>query len=114
MSGPVNPDTITFDAPVAFTDGAAIPAGTIARYEYGFSANSAGPFTAKVIQDGDLTPNPQGKQTFDLDLSGFAFGQWYATARAVSKDGPTSSWSNVAPFEVQAKEPKAPTGFSVG
>jgi hypothetical protein len=114
MSGPVNPDTITFDAPVAFVDGSPIPANGIAKYEYGFSQSAAGPFTARIVSDTDLTPNPQGKQTHELDLAGFAFGQWYAAARAVSADNMPSAWSNVAAFEVRAREPKPPTGFSVG
>lgn len=113
MSGPINPDTITFDAPVAFTDGSAIPAGTLLRYEYVFAQVATGPFS-KIIPDTDFAPNPQGKQTADLDLAGFAFGQWFAAARAVSKDGPVSANSNVFAFEVQAKQPKPPTGFSVG
>lgn len=112
MSGPVNPDTITFDAPTSFTDGSAIPAGTLLRYEYVFAQSATGPFN-KVVADSDFTPNAQGKQTHDLELGGFAFGQWYGAARAVSKDGPVSANSNVAAFEVRAREPSPPTGFTV-
>lgn len=112
MSGPVNPDTIVFDAPTAFTDGTAIPAGTLVRYEYVFAQVATGPFN-KVIADTDFTPNLQGKQTADLNLSGFAFGQWFGAARAVSKDGPVSANSNVAAFEVQAKVPAPPTNFGI-
>lgn len=116
MAGPINPDTITFDAPQAFTDGSTLPANAIARYEYGFSQNASGPFS-NIKQDIDFAPTPQGKQTFDLDLTGFAFGQWYGAARAVTttaQGGLTSAWSNVAPFEVRAKEPSAPANFSIG
>lgn len=115
MAGPINPDTITFDAPASFTDGSAIPASAIARYEYGFAQVATGPFT-RVVTDTDFTANPQGKQTHDIDLTGFAFGQWYGAARAVTtaaQGGMTSAWSNVAPFEVRAKEPSPPTGFSI-
>lgn len=112
MAGPANPDTITFDAPVAFTDGTAIPAGGIEKYEYGFSQTSGGPYT-RLVSDADLTPNAQGKQTHELDLSGFAFGQWYGVSRAVSSDNQVSAWSNQAAFEVQARTPNPPTGFAV-
>jgi hypothetical protein len=112
MAGPINPDTITFDAPVAFTDGTSIPPGTLLRYEYCFSQAQTGPFN-KVIVDTDFTPDTQGKQTHELDLAGFAFGQWFGAARAVSKDGPVSALSNVAAFEVQAKMPRPPTGFTI-
>lgn len=113
MSGPVNPDTITFDAPVAYTDGTSIPSGGIARYEYGFSQSQAGPFS-QIVADTDFVPNAQGKQTHELSLAGFAFGQWYAAGRAVSSDNQVSAWSNVAAFEVRAREPNPPTGFTVG
>lgn len=111
--GPVNPDTITFDAPVAYTDGTPIPAGGIARYEYGFSQVSGGPY-ARLVSDIDLTPTPQGKQTHELNLAGFAFGQWFAAGRAVSSDNQVSAWSNQAAFEVQARTPNPPAGFTVG
>ena len=114
MSGPINPDTITFDAPTQFAeDSSTIPPGTIVRYEYGFSQSSSGPFTTKLISDADLTPDAQGKQTYELNLTGFAFGQWFAAGRAVSKDGPISGFSNVVAFEVRALTPKPPTGFTI-
>lgn len=113
MTGIVNPDTITFDAPTQFTDDTPIPAGTVLRYEYGFAQVVTGPFS-KITPDTDFTPNAQGKQTAPLSLAGFAFGQWFGVARAVSKDGPVSAWSNASPFEVRAKEPKPPTGFTIG
>jgi hypothetical protein len=116
MAGPVNPDTITFDAPVAFTDGTQIPVNAIARYEYVFSQSQTGPWS-RVVSDTDFTPNPQGKQTHEIDLAGFAFGQWYAASRAVTTaafGSMTSALSNVAPFEVQARAPGPPTNFSVG
>lgn len=107
--GPINPEQITFDAPTQFTDDTPIPPGTLARFEYGFSQTAGGPYS-RVVQDAEFE---SPKQRYDLDLSGFAFGQWYAVGRAVSKDGPVSAWSNEAAFEVRAKEPKPPTGFSV-
>jgi hypothetical protein len=113
MTGPVNPDTILFDAPTQFVeDNSLIPAGTVTKYQYGFSQTSGGPYM-KLFDDTDLAPTPQGKQTFDLDLAGFAFGQWFGAARAVSKDGPVSGWSNEIAFIVQAKTPKPPANFTV-
>jgi hypothetical protein len=112
MAGPINPDEIVFDAPTQYIDDTPIPAGGIVRYEYVFSQSPTGPFS-KVIPDTDFTPNAQGRQTAVLDLATFAFGQWYAAAQAVSRDGPVSARSNVVPFEVRAKEPKPPTGFSI-
>lgn len=112
--GPINPDTIIFDAPAQFVeDNSSIPPGTITKYQYGFSQTAGGPYT-KLIDDTDLAPTPQGKQTADINLSGFAFGQWYAAARAVSKDGPISAWSNEFAFVVQALTPKPPANFSIG
>lgn len=110
--GPINPKTITFNAPTQYTDGTTIPEGGIARYEYGFSQTAGGPYE-RLVSDADLTPNSEGNQTYALDVSGFAFGQWYAAARAVSADNQVSAWSNEVAFETRAKEPKPPTGFTV-
>lgn len=115
MAGPINPDTISFDAPVAFTDGSTLPAGAIARYEYVFGPSATGPWT-KVIPDTDFTPTPQGKQTHELDLSTFAIGQWYGAARTVTSTqfgGMTSQLSNVFAFEIRAREPNPPSNFSI-
>lgn len=112
MAGPINPRVVSFLAPTQYVDNSPIPAGGIARYEYGFAQNAAGPFS-RLVADVDFTPDADGRQTGDIALAGFAFGQWYAAGRAVSSDNQVSAWSNVVPFEVQPKEPKAPTGFSV-
>jgi len=112
MTGIVNPRVVSFTAPTQYIDNTPIPANGIARYEYGFSQVAAGPFS-RIVTDVDFTVDADGKQTGDIDLTGFAFGQWYAAGRAVSSDGKASAWSNVVPFEVQPKEPKAPTGFSL-
>lgn len=113
MSGPINPDTITFDAPTRFTDGTPIPVGNISKYQYGFGQTSR-QYTL-VVDDTNMTPDENGKQDAPLTIAGaLAFGQWYAAARAVSKDGPVSAWSNEAAFELRAKEPEAPANFSVG
>lgn len=112
MSGPINPDTITFDAPTKFTDGAAIPVGAIAKYQYGFGQTSKA-YTL-VVDDTNMTPDAQGKQDAPLTIAGqLAFGQWFSAARAVTKDGTTSGWSNEAAFEVRAKTTEPPANFSV-
>jgi|JI10StandDraft_1071094.scaffolds.fasta_scaffold13234_1 hypothetical protein len=112
MAGPINPRVVSFLAPTQYVDNSPIPAGGIARYEYGFAQNVAGPFS-RLVADVDFTPDADGRQTGDINLTGFAFGQWYAAGRAVSSDGAVSAWSNVAPFEVQPKHPNAPTSFSI-
>lgn len=121
MSGPINPDTITFDAPTKFKDdGSAIPVGTISKYQYGFSQTSqaAIPQASRrytvIVDDTNMTPDANGKQDAPLSIAGaLAFGQWFGAARAVSKDGPVSDWSSEAAFVLQAKTPEAPTNFSV-
>lgn len=112
MSGPSNPDTILFDAPTKFTDGGSIPVGTIAKYQYGFGRVSR-QYTL-IVDDTDMTPDSQGKQQAPTSIAGqLAFGQWFGAARAVSKDGPVSAWSNEAAFTVDAQTPEAPANFSV-
>lgn len=105
-----NPVTVSFTAPVIFTDGTAIPAGTITKYQYGFGQVS-GTYTL-IVDDPDLTATG-GKQTGALP-SNLSFGNWFAAGRAVTKDGATSAWSNEVPFAVAASVPAAITDFSVG
>jgi hypothetical protein len=112
MAGPINPDTILFDAPTKYIDGTAIPVGGIRKYEYGFGQASR--VYTVIVEDTDMTPDEQGRQHAPITLAGaLAFGQWYGVARAVSSDGKTSAWSNEASFEVAAREPEAPANFSV-
>lgn len=112
MSGPSNPDTIVFDAPAKFTDGTSIPVGTISKYQYGFGKVSKA-YTV-IVDDTNMTPDAQGKQDAPLTIAGqLAFGQWFGAARAVSKDGPVSAWSNESAFTVDALTPEAPANFSV-
>ena|ERR1041385_1023948 len=112
MSGPSNPDTITFDAPTKFTDGTPIPVGTISRYEYGFGQVSR--IYPLIKPDTDMTPDAQGKQQAPVSIAGqLAFGQWFGAARAVTKDGAISPWSNEAAFTIDPKTPEAPANFSV-
>ncbi len=112
MAGPINPTTIRFDAPTRYTDETPIPPTGVARYEYGFSQNATGPFTG-IVTDTDFTPDEDSKQTHELNLTSFAFGQWYAAGRAVSRDNQASAWSNVAPFEVRPRTPNPPLNFSI-
>jgi len=113
MSGTSNPDTILFDAPTKFTDGTAIPVGTILKYQYGFGRVSQ-QYTL-IVDDTDMTPDAQGKQQAPVTIAGqLAFGQWFGAARAVSKDGPVSPWSNEAAFTIDAKTPAPPANFALG
>lgn len=112
MSGPINPVRVRFDAPTRYVDGSPIPSNGILRYEYGFSSNPQGPFTGMVL-DSNFTPDSDGKQEHPLNLSTFAFGQWYVAGRAVSADNQTSAWTVGQPFEVRAKVPEPPQNFSV-
>jgi hypothetical protein len=122
MSGPINPDTITFDAPTKFKeDQSSIPVGTISKYQYGFSlASQASVAQASkrytiIVDDTNMTPDANGKQDAPLTIAGaLAFGQWFGASRAVSKDGTVSDWSNEAAFVLQAKTPEAPANFAVG
>jgi hypothetical protein len=112
MAGPSNPDTILFDAPTRHTDGSTIPVGGISKYQYGFGRVSK-TYTL-IVDDTNMTPDTQGKQDAPISIAGqLAFGQWFAAARAVSKDGPTSAWSNEAAFTVDPLTPEPPLNFSV-
>lgn len=104
-----NPVTVSFTAPVTFIDGTAIPAGTITKYQYGFGQVS-GTYTI-IVDDTDLTVTA-GKQTGALP-SNLAFGNWFASSRAVTKDGGTAAWGNEVPFVVAAKIPAAISDLSV-
>lgn len=112
MAGPVNPDTIVFDAPTRFTDGTLIPVGGITKYQYGFGQTSR-QYTV-TVDDTNMTPDANGKQDAPLSIAGqLAFGQWFGAARAVSKDGAVSAWSNEAAFEIRPREPEPPSNFAV-
>lgn len=113
MAGPSNPDTITFDAPTRWVEnGATIPVGGIAKYQYGFGRVSK-TYTV-IVDDANMTPDAQGKQDAPLSIAGqLAFGQWFGAARAVSADGKTSAWSNEAAFTVDPLTPEAPTNFGI-
>lgn len=115
MAGPINPVRVRFDAPTHFEgpEEVPIPPQGILRYEYGFSQNAAGPFTGNIVADSDFTPDSDGKQTHNLNLTGFAFGQWYVAGRAISRDNQASSWTAAVPFEVRPRTPKPPENFTV-
>jgi hypothetical protein len=111
MSGPVNPTVVVHSAPTTFTDGTAIPADAIVKYQYGFG-QASGNYTV-TLDDVDLTTDANGKQFCQIPQLP-AFGQWFAAGRAVTKDGGTGKWSNEAAFTTEAKEPSPITDFSVG
>lgn len=115
MAGPTNPNTITFRAPTKFTaasGGGDIPLDAIEKYQYGFG-RAAGTYTI-IRDDSDFSETPEGLQFSPLSVAGdLALGQWYSAARAVTKEGKTSAWSNEASFVIEAKTPEAPTDFSI-
>jgi hypothetical protein len=108
MAGPTNPTVLSHSAPTQFTDGSQIPAGTITKYQYGFGT-ATGQYTT-IKDDLDLTSDASGKQTFAVPA--LAFGNWFAAARAVTKDGATGAWGNEVAFTLAAKEPKPITDFN--
>lgn len=109
--GPINPTKLSFDLVLEYTDDSAMPLSSLARCEYGFAQKVTGPFIG-IVTDTDLTPE-NGKQVAALDFKQFAIGQWYGAARVVTKEGAVSAWSNAAPFERAAQEPKPPANFSI-
>ena len=111
MSGPTNPNTLTHSAVTQFTDGTAIPAGTLTKYQYGFGTAS-GQYTI-IKDDIDFTTDANGKQTFAIPALP-TFGQWFSAGRAVTKDGATGQWGNEVAFVTAAKEPKPISDFTVG
>lgn len=108
VSGPTNPAALSFTAPATFTDGTVIPPGTISKYQYGFGTATG--VYGTIVDDTDLT-TAGGKQVGVVPTN-LAFGQWFAAARAVTKDGATAAWGNEIPFVIAAKTPSPITDFS--
>jgi hypothetical protein len=108
MSGPTNPAGLSFTAPATFTDGTAIPPGTITKYQYGFG-NATGVYIT-IVDDTDFTVSG-GKQVGPIPSS-LGFGQWFAAGRAVTKDGAVAAWGNEISFVIAAKTPSPITDFS--
>lgn len=109
MAGSVNPSALVHSAPTQFTDGTPIPAGMIAKYQYGFG-QTKGQYTL-IKDDLDLTTDANGKQTYAVPALP-AFGDWYSAARAVTKEGAVAAWGNEVAFTLAAKEPKPISDFS--
>jgi hypothetical protein len=108
MAGPVNPTALSHSPVTQFTDGTAIPVGTITKYQYGFGSTS-GQYTT-IKDDLDLTSDASGKQTYAVPV--LAFGDWFSAARAVTKDGATAAWGNETAFTLAPKVPKPITDFA--
>lgn len=98
MAGATNPNVLTFTAPTKYDDGSTIPAGGIAKYQYGFG--TAPGVYSLLVDDTDFAPN-SGKQVGTVPLAQLGEGQKYAAARAVSVGGGVAAWSNEVPFFVQ-------------
>lgn len=110
MTGVVNPKTgFSYDLPTQNTDGTALSAANIAKFQIGFGQTS-GNYT--LIKDDAVLES--GKQTSPISLAtGLAYGQWYAAVRTVSKDGVTSDWSAEIAFELRPPVPNAPANFAI-
>lgn len=109
MSGPTNPVGLSFTAPATYTDGTAIPAGAITSYDYGYG-QATGNYSRIV---NDVTMKTVGGKIAAVVPTDLAFGQWYAAARAKTKDGGIGAWGNEVPFVTSAKQPSPITDFSV-
>ena len=96
-----NPVTASFTAPTTFEDGTPIPAGTITKYQYGFGQVSG---TYTIIADDVNLTETAGKQTGALPTN-LGFGNWFSSARAVTKDGGVAKWGPEFQFTVAPKVP---------
>lgn len=110
MPGPTNPKTgFSYDLPTQNTDGSPLLPANIAKFQVGLG-QTPGNYT--LIKD-DVTLE-SGKQSTPLSLIGtLAYGQWYAAARTVSKDGVTSDWSVEVAFILAPPTPSAPGNFTI-
>lgn len=109
MSGPTNPAGVSETLPATFTDGTAIPAGTITSVDIGFGTTS-GIYT-RIVPD-TVIKTSGGKVTESIP-SDLAIGTWFAASRTHTKDGAVSAWSNEVSFVIAPKQPSPITDFSV-
>jgi len=108
MSGPTNPAGLSFTAPITFTDGTAIPAGTIVKFQYGFGT-ATGQYASPPVDD-TVMKTSGGKVAATIP-STLGFGQWFAAARSVTKDGAVSAWGNEISFVLAPKTPSPINDF---
>lgn len=109
MTAIVNPTVVQFTAPAKYSDGTAMPAGEVIKFQYGFGTASGN--YSQVVDDTDLTVNAQGLQTGPVP--NLSVGTWFAAARSVTKDGATSMWGDEVSFIVAPKQPAPITDFTV-
>lgn len=109
MSGPTNPVGVSETLPSTFTDGTAIPAGTITSIDYGYGTASGS--YPRVIND--TTMKTVGGKVAALVPTDLAYGTWFAAARARTKDGAVAQWGNEVTFTVAPKQPSPITDFSI-
>jgi len=109
MSGPTNPAGLSFTAPTAFTDGTTIPPGTITSFDYGYGT-ATGTYTRIV---NDTTMKTAGGKIAAAVPTDLVYGQWFAAARARTKDGAVAAWGNEVAFVTAPKTPAPVTDFGV-
>jgi hypothetical protein len=111
MAGPVNPTQgVSYNAPTQNTDGTPLTLADIAGFEVGIG-EAPGQYS-KIVQD--TTLEAVGRQVTTMaQIGALSFGQKYSAARAISKLGKVSAWSNEVQFVVEPPTPSAPTNFSV-
>lgn len=86
-----------------------MPLGEVTSFDYGYGT-ATGTYT-RVINDTTMkTSGGKIAATVPTDL---AFGQWFAAARARTKDGAVAAWGNEVAFTVAAKIPAPINDFQL-
>lgn len=107
MSGPTNPVGVSETLPTTFTDGTAIPSGTITSIDYGYGTASG--TYSRVVND--TTMKLAGGKIAATIPTDLAFGTWFVAARTRTKDGAVSQWGNELSFTIAPKQPNPITDF---
>lgn len=107
MSGPTNPAGVSETLPTTFTDGTAIPAGTITSVDYGYGTSSG--VYSRIVND--TTMKTVGGKVAAVIPTDLAFGTWFSAARTRTKDGAVAQWGNEITFTVAPKQPSPITDF---
>lgn len=103
-----NPAGVSETLPTTFTDGTAIPPGTITSVDYGYGTSSKN--YSRVVNDTTMKMvNGKVAASVPTDL---AVGVWFSAARTRTKDGAIADWGNEITFNIAAKQPSPITDFS--
>lgn len=108
MTAVVNPAGVSETLPTTFTDGTAIPSGTITSVDYGYGAESKN--YTEIVNDTAMK-TVAGKVAY-LVPADLALGTWFAPARTHTKDGAVADWGNEITITIAAKKPSPITDFS--